>query len=242
MKRLLKYWYILPILLACLMIVACLMYMLMIQSMKSSMVIESTVSVLILIVLIALPISWVILLINKQWKRSFFSFLATILVVCVLGFPLSFLAMESPDGFGKDHPIPDGLECNLPLVDDSCSTAPIDSIDTNNYLVVWNSFQGGVYKYDFYYGPLPAGEVFLRCFEVTENIPLSEDEVEESSKVCIDSTKSFTRLVEKKEFHIYEGDWGDYYAARVEVWYRNGTTKQERKLLEKVYRVEGWMR
>ena len=238
MKRLLKYWYILPILLACLMIVACLMYMLMIQSMKSSMVIESTVSVLILIVLIALPISWVILLINKQWKRSFFSFL----VVCVLGFPLSFLAMESPDGFGKDHPIPDGLECNLPLVDDSCSTAPIDSIDTNNYLVVWNSFQGGVYKYDFYYSPLPAGEVFLRCFEVTENIPLSEDELEESSKVCIDSTKSFTRLVEKKEFHIYEGDWGDYYADRVEVWYRNGTTKQERKLLEKVYRVEGWMR
>ena len=35
---------------------------------------------------------------------------------------------------------------------------------------------------------------------------------------------------------------GDYYAARIEVWHRNAETKQEMKLLEKVYRVEGWMR
>ena len=77
---------------------------------------------------------------------------------------------------------------------------------------------------------------------MTENIPLSEDRLEERSRVEIDSTTSFTKLVNKQEFTIYEGDWEDYYAARVEVWYRNAATKQERKLLEKVYRVEGWMR
>jgi hypothetical protein len=99
-----------------------------------------------------------------------------------------------------------------------------------------------MYKYDFYYGPLPAGDIYLRCFEVTKNIPLSEDRLTESSRVNIGSTTSFTKLANKQEFTIYEGDWGDYYAARIEVWYKNAATKQEKKLHEKVYRVEGWMR
>lgn len=45
-----------------------------------------------------------------------------------------------------------------------------------------------------------------------------------------------------EEDNIYEGDWDDYYAARIEVWFKNAETNQESKLLEKVYRVEGWMR
>lgn len=46
----------------------------------------------------------------------------------------------------------------------------------------------------------------------------------------------------QQEFTIYEGDWGDYYAARIEVWHKDAQTGMERKLMEKVYRVEGWMR
>ncbi|MBQ6204964.1 MAG: hypothetical protein IJK46_12840 [Prevotella sp.] len=175
-------------------------------------------------------------LIIKYWY-----ILPVILTLLMLSLMVLF-TISGSDGFGKDHPIPDGQECNIPLVEDSCSTTPVDSLDSNTCLIIWNDIQGGMYKYDFYYNPLPAGEIFLRCFEVTENIPLSEDRLEERSKVHIDSTTTFTKLVNKQAFTIYEGDWGDYYAARVEVWYRNATTKQERKLLEKVYRVEGWMR
>ena len=177
----------------------------------------------------------------KKWIIKYWYILPLVLALLMLSLTMLFTQSIS-DGFGKDHPIPDGLECNIPLVEDSCSTSPVDSLDSNTYLVIWNDIQGGMYKYDFYYGPLPAGEIFLRCFEVTENIPLSEDRLEERSRVEIDSTTSFTRLVNKQEFTIYEGDWEDYYAARVEVWYRNAATKQEQKLLEKVYRVEGWMR
>ena len=43
-------------------------------------------------------------------------------------------------------------------------------------------------------------------------------------------------------FTIYEGDFEHYYAARVEVWHRDAATHQERKLAEKIYRVDGWMR
>ena len=62
------------------------------------------------------------------------------------------------------------------------------------------------------------------------------------TSIACNATKSFTRLVEKQEFVIYEGDWGDYYAVRVEVWRKDSATRKEHKLMEKVYRMEGWMR
>ncbi|MBO7562010.1 MAG: hypothetical protein J6T04_03875 [Bacteroidales bacterium] len=163
-----------------------------------------------------------------------------LLVLVLIALAILFFARPSHDKFGKNHPIPDGLEYSLPL--DSTSMAQADTLDSSTYLVIRNGVQGGVYKYDFYYGPLPAGEIYLKCFEATENIPLSADEIQERSKVAVDSTSAFSRLVSQQEFSIYEGEWEDYYAARIEVWFKNAATNQETKLLEKVYRVEGWMR
>ena len=118
----------------------------------------------------------------------------------------------------------------------------VDSLDIQDYLHIWNGPQGGIYKYDFYYPSLAAGDIYLRCYEATKNIPLSKERVKERSTVPIESTYSFSQVVDKKEFTIYEGDWGDYYAARIEVWHRDANTGKEKKLMEKVYRVEGWMR
>ena len=39
-----------------------------------------------------------------------------------------------------------------------------------------------------------------------------------------------------------EGDWGKPYAARFEVWFKPGSGQRERKLLERTFRIEGWMR
>ena len=161
-------------------------------------------------------------------------------ILVLIALALILLFSRSSDKFGKNHPIPEGLKFSLPL--DSLSAPTVDTLDSSSWLVLWNDIQGGIYKYDFYYSPLPAGEIFLKCFEATENIPLSEKEIEERSKVRIDSTATFNQLVNKQQFSIYEGDWEDYYAARVEVWFRDAATKQEKKLLEKVYRVEGWTR
>lgn len=172
-------------------------------------------------------------------KKSYLYILPLLLVLLILALIWLF-GRDGSDRFGKDHPVPSGLECNLPFAEDS--TAAVDSLDSRSWLALWNGIQGGIYKYDFYYGALPAGEIFLRCYEVTENIPLSTDRIEERSKVLTDSTSAFTRLVNHQQFTIYEGDWDDYYAARIEVWFRDAATKQERKLMEKVYRVEGWMR
>lgn len=43
-------------------------------------------------------------------------------------------------------------------------------------------------------------------------------------------------------FTIYEGDWDKPYAARFEVWFVPDSGKPERKLMEKVFKIEGWQR
>lgn len=237
MKRfILKFWYTLPILLALLMI--SLIYLFL----SYPSVIEGIVSLLLLLTMIMLPVSWVVLFVNKQRWKCFLSFSFSFVIVGVLCVPLMMASMSGPTGFGRNHPIPNDLKYNLPLDWDSRLREPVDSLVPDTYLTIWNAGQGGIYTYNFYYGPLPAGEIYLKCFEVTENLPLSEERIAESSRVFINPTSSFSKLVRRQEFTIYEGDWGDYYAARIEVWHKDATTKKERKLLEKVYRVEGWMR
>ena len=118
----------------------------------------------------------------------------------------------------------------------------VDSLSKDSYLQLWNGFQGGLYNYSLYYPALPDGEVFLRCFEATENIELSASRLREASTVEVKDHAGFGWVAQKQMFTIYEGDWEDYYAARIEVWHKNGSSGEETKLLEKTYRVEGWMR
>lgn len=250
-----KYWYVLPVLLAVLSVV------LFTRITAPTAVIDAW-WIIVLLILVLLPITWVILLVNKKWLEFTISFLGTIVIVGGVGVFSLYTAAHvlfDPDTspFGKEHPIPANLEYNLPLTDyivdpdsgyqvyvegraDSLAVADIH--DATTYLSVRNGFQGGMYRYDFSYGPLPAGEIYLKCFEVTENIPLSEKRIRKASRVEISQTKSFSKLVDKQEFTIYEGVWDDYYAARVEVWFKDAKTKEEKKLVEKVYRVEGWQR
>lgn len=231
-----KFWWAFPIMLALSMIALIVLFT------KTPSILETIIGILLLLVIIALLTSWVLLLINKQWLKALLSFIVSAVVGCILLIPLTLSAMSGPDGFGKDHPIPEGLEYNLPLPFESEKVELVDSLNNKTYLQIWNDSQGGMYKYDFYYGSLGPGEVFLRCYEVTSNIPLSEDRLIEESRVSVSPQKQFGKVVNKQSFTIYEGDWDDYYAARIEVWLKDAETNQESKLMEKVYRVEGWMR
>ncbi len=147
----------------------------------------------------------------------------------------------SSDSFGKDHPIPEGLAFEIPLQEDAPAPS-IDSLNANSYLQLRNGVQGGVYLYSFSYPALPDGEVYLRCYEVTEGIELSASRLKEASTAEVKNHTGFGPIVEGKQFSIYEGDWDDYYAARIEVWHKDAKTGVATKLMEKTYRVEGWMR
>jgi hypothetical protein len=195
---------------------------------------------------VAMITSWIILLIFKKWWRFLCSFILGALTVTYFLYQLNIaigLAFNpGPDDFGKEHPIPASLAYNIPLMDGEDATALVDSTESDTWLQIWNDFQGGMYMYDFYHPALEEGWIYLRCYEATKNIPLSPERISAASMVATPSTTSFSKLVKGQRFTIYPGDWGDYYAARIEVWYKNANTGKERKLMEKVYRVEGWER
>lgn len=210
--------------------------------------------------LLQLPV-FVILLFNKKWWRAIGSFfLGVVSLIPFVGiafllismFAATLFSME-PDDFGKQHPIPEGLEYNIPITDtekrwnahdgDIFTPVEIDSTDTTSWLQIWNGGQGGIYNFAFYWPALEDGEVYLRCFEVTENIELSKDRLKSRTITSVSNHNSFGQVVEPnhKDFTIYEGDWGDYYAVRVEVWHKP-THGKAHKLMEKNYQMEGWMR
>ena len=56
------------------------------------------------------------------------------------------------------------------------------------------------------------------------------------------SSQPTERFGAKRGFTIYEGDWGKPYAARFEVWFRPDMAKTERKLAERIFKIEGWQR
>ena len=188
-------------------------------------------------------VSWTFLLTNRKGWQFAVSLIATVFIVVVSLLPLGMAAQMGPDSFGK-HPIPEGLEYNEPLqenLDGSYPVAEVDSLDTSTWLQLrgfWSQ-----YSYDFYCSNLPKGVIFIRAYEVTENIPLTvRPWIGDDFYTRIDSVKTFSKIVDNKSFVIEEGDPEDYYAARIEVWFRAAKTLKERKLAEKVYKVEGWSR
>ncbi len=103
--------------------------------------------------------------------------------------------------------------------------------------------QPGIYGVAFSLNPGEPGVVYLKAFEVTKGTPLSEDRLEAASETRMtwsaDPTEKFGA---KSGFTIYEGDWGKPYAARFEVWFRPDSQSPERKLAERIYKIEGWQR
>lgn len=139
-----------------------------------------------------------------------------ILVFLYAGLVGLFRAEMEPDTdpFGREHSIPDTLMCEEPVPYGACDTIPVDS-SAAAALVVYADFQGGMYRYDFYASDLPSGTLWLRCFEATENIPLSPDRIERRTMIRVQAHTGFRRLCHRSPFTVYEGIGGEYFAVRV---------------------------
>lgn len=106
-----------------------------------------------------------------------------------------------------------------------------------------SGMQPGMYGVLYSLNPGEPGYVYLKAFEVTQGTPLSVVRLEANSKTRMTwSSDPAERFGAKAGFTIYEGDWGKPYAARFEVWFNPDSGKTDRKLAERVFKIEGWQR
>lgn len=176
-----------------------------------------------------------------------FVFLITI-VICFFFFSIALFLYEQelPDKFADDLKIPTNIKIDKPIDLDFDRNRPdslINKICLKPNFQLYNSFQPGLYEYDFWYGKIKKGRLFLKAYEITNNYPLSVERLIERSTIEIyNETDSIKRFTTNDHFTIYEGDWDKPYSARFEIWYKSENDKTEMKLLVKNYIIEGWQR
>jgi len=125
---------------------------------------------------------------------------------------------------------------SLKLPDDAAVRGPDE-------FVLRSGMQPGIYNLTLRINPGEAGVVYLKAYEVTKGTRLSEGRLYDSSNERVGwSGDPQEKFLYENEFTIYEGDWGKPYAARIEVWFRPDSGGPERKLLERICKVEGWQR
>lgn len=114
---------------------------------------------------------------------------------------------------------------------------------------LWKGYQGGMYSAWIWANPNEPGQLSLRVFESSQNTPVSEDPLYGSKAISLAtrhrasfSTNPNEVFFSKTNFKVYTGGWGQFYAARIELWFLPDSKSPERKLTEKVFKIEGWER
>ncbi len=200
-----------------------------------------------------LSIAGTIQLFNKKWLAGILNLgLSCFTLFIMIALLLSVMTMFGPDTdtFADNLELPKNVKLNKPIdsemgdnfkmIKPNSKTETIkDKIDFELY----NSFQPGLYEYDLWIDSKESGIIFLKAYEITQEIQLSNPELQESSRVRINNTNGVVqKFSTKDDFTIYEGDWGKPYGARFEIWFKSDKSKKEIKIFEKNYIIEGWMR
>ena len=104
--------------------------------------------------------------------------------------------------------------------------------------------QGGIYTYEVYLNKIEKGIVYLKIYEITKNEILSKNGIERESQIVVENlSNEIKKLKLKDDFTVFEGNWGQFYGSRIEVWFRpENKNEKERKLFSKNYIIQGWER
>lgn len=144
---------------------------------------------------------------------------------------LSFLEKELKALFESSDAREKGFDAKL---------MPPESV-INGAPEIYITGRGGIYNVYAYVNPGEPGYAYLKVFEETRNTPLSEILIVRNSTEYI----GWSENTDEKFFYntmvrVYEGSNGIYYPARLELWFVPESGKPERKLIEKVFKIEGW--
>lgn len=201
----------------------------------------------------------IVALIKKQYKNAFLIALMGVLLIAYAIAATFFggLGNGALDNFGKRHPIPEGMEYYTtkitPEYGNTAAQTYLDSLVVERGIVVVDYGQPGEYRYMANVPAIPEkGKIYLKLYEATTNLPLSEHDVKTSTTLLVEpsDTSRIYKMTDKEpnrwnatdKFTIHEGSWGDYYAARVELWYQPESGGEEQLLHSVIYQIEGWSR
>ncbi|HNS22904.1 MAG TPA: hypothetical protein PKH24_20565 [Sedimentisphaerales bacterium] len=121
---------------------------------------------------------------------------------------------------------------------------PVDSIRRGAPILnLYRGMQPGIYEVEAWINPGEPGLVYLKAFEVTRGTRLSSSDLRKYSNERTGWSDDPNELFySNTNVTLYEGDWGQPYAARFELWFVPDSGQAERKLLERIFKIEGWQR
>ena len=194
----------------------------------------------------------VIQMFNNRRLVGFLNVGLSVLIICLIAILVfSFNSLYgTTDSFADNLELQDNVLLEKPL-NERVDTPPAlikhenngEILSNNINFQLYNSYQPGLYEYDLWIQSDQSGTVFLKVYEITQEILLSSSSVMNGSSIRIENTQGkIKKFSSKDDFTIYEGDWGQPYGARFEVWFIPDNKNEEKKLAQKNYIIEGWMR
>ncbi len=146
------------------------------------------------------------------------------------------------DHFADDLVIPPGLAVREPVSSWSAEADHgVASSEPGMHLL--ETTQPGMYSLRARVNPGEDGCAFVRAFEVTRGVELSGRSLRDDTPRELDGSSDPHQLFPYETLlTIGEGNWGQYYAARFELWFDPSNGGPERMLISDVFRIEGWQR
>jgi hypothetical protein len=210
---------------------------------------QNTAGIILCFGILTTFVSSIVQFIKKKWTEGILTiavlFGGTLISAILFFIIATAVPMIEGDKWADNLEIPKNIVLDNPIDltyiiahDDSVRNIKKDKPD----LQIYNSIQIGIYQYDFWFGKIDKGTIYLKAFEITHEKALSKKTLKEKSEIAVfNQSDSIMKFGSTKDFKIYEGDWGKPYAARFEVWYKSETNGQERKIFQKNFKIEGWM-
>ena len=107
---------------------------------------------------------------------------------------------------------------------------------------LYNGMQGGMYLLDIWCNPGETGMLSVKAQEITKGTRLSEHRLKEHQVKVYGCSQMDVSFHSQIDFTIYEGNWEQYYGARLELWFTPDSGAPARLIWTDNYRIQGWMR
>jgi hypothetical protein len=159
---------------------------------------------------------------------------ALIFIGCLVGVFILGISYDSYQE-SKFYNIKTPKNLNLEKTVENYNNQELDSLNKLNVkseklIIVGKGYSG--YDFFIWHKPIEKGEIYIKAFEITQNIELSKEKLESRTKNRITELGKNYKMYKGSSL-IYEGTFDEYYPARFELWFKSEKTGIEKKIVEK---------